>query len=65
MIRQTVMGFKLERTEEKVTARSGLVLYAEFMEAMGVEGLVDQHMPKPVRAGDLKPRAISSLFLWP
>jgi len=42
-----VLPFKLERTEERVTARSGLVLYAEFMEAMGVEGLVDRHMPKP------------------
>ena len=47
MVRQTVLPFKLERTEERVTARSGLVLYAEFMAAMGVEGLVDQHMPKP------------------
>lgn len=47
MLRQTVMGFKLERTEEKVTARSGLVLYAEFMRAMGVESLIDRHMPKP------------------
>ena len=47
MVRQTVLPFKLERTEERVTARSGLVLYAEFMEAMGVEGLVDRHMPKP------------------
>ena len=47
MLRQTVMGFKLERTEEKVTTRSGLVLYAEFMRAMGVESLIDRHMPKP------------------
>ena len=47
MLRQTVMGFKLERTEDRVTARSGLVLYAEFMRAMGVESLIDRHMPKP------------------
>lgn len=47
MVRQSVLPFKLERTEERVTARSGLVLYGEFMEAMGVEGLVDRHMPKP------------------
>jgi len=47
MIRQTVMPFKLERTEERVTARSGLVLYGEFMRAMGVEALIDRHMPRP------------------
>ena len=47
MIRQTGLPFKLERMEEKVTARSGLVLYGEFMRAMGVETLVGRHMPKP------------------
>jgi len=36
MIRQTVLPFKLERTEEKVTARSGLVLFAELMKGMGL-----------------------------
>ena len=46
MIRQTVFPFKLERTEEKVTARSGLALYAEFMKGMRVEELVDRHMPR-------------------
>jgi hypothetical protein len=46
MIRQTVLPFKLKRAEKKITARSGLVLYEEFMRAMGVEGLVNQHMPK-------------------
>ena len=47
MIRQTVLPFKLERTEEKVTARSGLALYAEFMEGIGLEELVDRHMARP------------------
>jgi hypothetical protein len=47
MIRQTVLPFKLERTEEKVTARSGLALYAEFMKGIGLEELVDRHMPRP------------------
>jgi hypothetical protein len=46
MIRQTVLPFKLERTEEKVTARSGLALYAEFMKGMKLEELVDRHMPR-------------------
>ena len=47
MVRQTVLPFKLERTGEKITARSGLVLYAEFMRAMGVESLIDRRMPGP------------------
>ena len=47
MIRQTVLPFKLERTEEGITARSGLVVYAEFMRAMGVDRLLDRHMPRP------------------
>jgi hypothetical protein len=47
MIRQTVLPFKLERAEEKVTARSGLVLYAEFMKGMKLEEFVDRHMPRP------------------
>ena len=47
MIRQTVLPFKLERTEEKVTARSGLALYAEFMKGIKLEELLDRHMPRP------------------
>ena len=47
MIRQTVLPFKMERTEEKVTARSGLALYGEFMNGMKLEELVDRHMPGP------------------
>ncbi len=47
MIRQTVLPFKLKRTEERLTARSGLALYAEFMQAMKVESLIDRHFPRP------------------
>jgi hypothetical protein len=47
MIRQTVLPFKLKRGRERITARSGLTLFAEFFMAMGIEGLIDRHMPKP------------------
>ena len=47
MIRQSVFPFKLKRTEEKITARSGLALFAEFFDAMGVGQLVDTYMPGP------------------
>jgi hypothetical protein len=55
MIRQTVMPFKLERAEEKVTARSRLVLYGEFMGAMGVDSLIERHMPKPFSGRGFEP----------
>jgi hypothetical protein len=47
MIRQTVLPFKLKRSRERITARSGLALFAEFFTAMGVEALIDRHMPGP------------------
>ncbi len=47
MVRQTVFGFKLERTEETLTAHGGLALLAEFNHGLGVCGLVDRHLPGP------------------
>ena len=47
MIRQTVLPFKLKRSRERITARSGLALCAEFFTAMGVEALIERYMPKP------------------
>lgn len=47
MIKQTVLGFKTERTEERLTSHSGLVPYYEFMKAIGVPEAVNRHMPKP------------------
>jgi len=47
MIQQTLMPIKLERMETKLTARSGLFLYAEFMKGFGVDRLILQYIPKP------------------
>jgi len=47
MIRQTVLPFKLKRTKKKITARSGLALFAELFTAMGVERLIDRYLPRP------------------
>lgn len=46
MVQQTVMPFKLKRAEERMTPRSGLVLYAEFMKAMGVDEMLSTHFPR-------------------
>jgi len=47
MERHTVFGFKLEQTEEPVTAHGGLALLAEFNHGLGVCGLMDRYLPGP------------------
>ena len=47
MIRQTVFGFKIEKTEEALTAHGGLALMAEFNHGLGLKGLVDRFLPAP------------------
>ena len=47
MVRQTVLPFKLERTDETLTAHGGLALLAEFNHGLGVCGLVDRYLPGP------------------
>ena len=45
MVRQTVLPFKLERTEEILTAHGGLALLAEFNHGLGLRALVDRYVP--------------------
>lgn len=47
MIRQTVFGFKLERTQEELTAHGGLALMAEYNHGLGLRRLVDRSLPEP------------------
>jgi hypothetical protein len=47
MIRQTVFGFKIEKTEETITAHGGLALLAEYNHGMGLRELTDRHLPGP------------------
>jgi len=48
MIQQGILPFKLERTSEQITPRSGLVIYAEVLMALRVKGLVERYMPEPL-----------------
>ncbi len=48
MISQTVCNFKVESTQTKLTSRGGLPFYIEFFKAMGLPGLIDKNMPKPL-----------------
>lgn len=47
MIRQAILPFKLERTDEMITPRSGLALFAELVRAFKVEQRVDRSFPRP------------------
>jgi len=47
MIRQTVLGFKIESTQEQLTAHGGLALLAEYNRGLGLRPLSDQHLPAP------------------
>ena len=46
MIKKNVLDFKLKRSEEKITARSGLMLFCEFLNAFKLQCLIDRIMPK-------------------
>jgi len=47
MIHEEMFRFKLERTDEAVTSRSGLALFSGFMEALGVRERIQRYLPKP------------------
>lgn len=44
---QTVLPFKLEATDESLTANAGLVLFGEFVGGLGFSRWLEQDMPKP------------------
>jgi hypothetical protein len=47
MIRQTVFGFKIEKTDEDLTAHGGLALLAEYNHGIGLRTLADRYLPGP------------------
>lgn len=47
MIQQGILPFKIVRTDELITARSGLVLFAEVMKALKIRGKTQRHFPSP------------------
>ncbi len=64
MIQQTIFAFKLEITREKLTARSGLALMAEFNHGIGLRELTDRYLPSPCSNRGFKPSVfVDSLVL--
>jgi hypothetical protein len=64
MIRQTVLAFKMESTQEQLTAHGGLALLAEYNHGLGLRRLVDRHLPAPGSNRGYAPSAfVESLVL--
>jgi len=47
MIRQTVLPFKLETTNDLITSHAGLALFGEFAVGLGLKDALDMHVPGP------------------
>jgi hypothetical protein len=47
MIQQTIFAFKIKTTSERLTARGGLALMAEFNHGIGLRDLTDRYLPGP------------------
>lgn len=64
MIRQTVLDFKIESTEEELTAHGGLALLAEYNHGLGLRQLCDRYLPAPGSNRGYAPSAfVESLVL--
>lgn len=44
---QTVLNFSIESTNERLTPRSGEILFGEYLKAIGVDRLCDSYLPQP------------------
>jgi hypothetical protein len=47
MIQQELLPIKFERSDDEITARSGLVLFDEFIKAFWLKGMLARRMPLP------------------
>ena len=61
---QRVLPFKLESTNDTITAHAGLVMFGEFINAMGLSKLINNELPKPKSPRGYEPaRFIKPLIL--
>jgi len=47
MIRQTVLPFKVEKTDDTITAHGGFAVMGEFAVGSGLLQLADKYLPNP------------------
>ena len=55
MIQQTVLPFKVEKTDDTITPHSGLALLGEFVKGTKVLETIDAHLPEPGSSVGYKP----------
>ena len=46
---QTILNFKLESTNEKLTPRTGVAILGEYLKGMNLEKLCNDNLPKAKR----------------
>ena len=59
MIKQTVLPFKVETTNDTVTAHGGLALLGEFAIGVGMLEVVDRELPDPGSGAGYRPSEYS------
>jgi hypothetical protein len=47
MIRQSVLPFKLDSTEENLTSQAGLILFGEFLNALNLKNAIGRAFGPP------------------
>jgi hypothetical protein len=57
MLSQTVLPFKLDTTPDTITAHAGLVLFGEYLHALGLPALLDRELPGPLNPKGYLPSA--------
>jgi hypothetical protein len=57
MLAQTVLPFKLDTTQDTITAQAGLILFGEYLHAIGLPGHLDRELPGPANAMGYPPSA--------
>ena len=61
---QRVLNFAIEATDERLTPRSGEVVFGEYLKAIGLDQLCNIHLPQPQsNRGYLPYTFIQSLIL--
>ena len=44
---QTVLNFSIAPTDERLTSKSGEIVFGEYLKAVGVDKLCDTYLPQP------------------
>ena len=48
MVEQTVLNFKVRKTDEELTPHAGLAIFGEFLHGLGLRRMLKEHLPGPM-----------------